>query len=232
MQKVFNELEDVLKSQNHLKSNFFGSLNIKSWKSFLAKFLVLYFIIFAVFPSVSSIDYSVISENIYPYTAMIFFITPVIYLFITLMMNTFIALKNPSHDFFKPIMNDISLHASLVNKFSTFQSYELSQSIRRLNYDIERTKGRIGFLVGAIEKLGIIPYCITLYFAFSNFFDKNEGSTIYIYALAFLFGLYGGVIVILKTIDKLEFFKVILIDANEVAEQRASLEVEADNKKA
>jgi len=232
MQKIFNELEDVLKSQNHLKSNFFGSLNIKSWKLFLAKFLALYFLIFAAFPFVSRIDNSVISENIYPYSAMIFFITPVIYLFIKLMMNTCISLKNPSYDFFKPIMKDISLHTSLVDKFSTFQSYELSQSIRRLTYDIERTKGRMGFLVGAIEKLGIIPYCITLYFALSNFLDKNEGSTIYIYALAFLFGLYGGVIVTLKIIDKLEFFKVILIDANAIAELRESLEVEANNKQA
>ncbi len=232
MQKVFNELERVLKSNNYLEISLLGNLNIKSCISFIAKFIALYLAVFATFPFIADINCSIISENIYPYIAIIFFITPVIYVLIQLMFNTYMTLKNPSYDFFKPIMKDIGFHINLVNKFSTFRSDELSQSIRRLTYDIERTKARMGFLVGAIEKLGIIPYCVTLYFAFRNFLEKHENDITYLYTLAFLFGLYGGVIIISRTLDRLEFFKVILIDANEIAELRESQEVEANNKKA
>ncbi|WP_462178732.1 hypothetical protein [Pseudoalteromonas gelatinilytica] len=232
MQLIFNEIETILKSKNHLKRNSFSILNTKNWKMNLAIFLIIYIVLFFTFPFIFNIKFPDIFDNILNYSAVIFFITPVICLFIRFMIETYLTLQNPSHDFFKPIMKDISLHIDLVNKFSTFPSCELSQSIRRLSYDIERVKGRLGFLVGAIEKLGIIPYCITLYFAFINFLDKHENNTTYIYALAFLFGLYSSSIVIIRSLEKLEFIKVILVDAYEVAEQREKHEIEKTDKKA
>lgn len=232
MQLIFNEIEAILKSKNHLKRNSFSILNSKNWKINLANFLIIYIVLFLILPFIFNIKTPDIFDNILNYSAVIFFITPVIYLFIRFMIKTYLTLQNPSHDFFKPIMKDISLHINLVNKFSTFPSCELSQSIRRLSYDIERVKGRLGFLVGAIEKLGIIPYCITLYFAFINFLDKHENNTTYIYTLAFLFGLYSSAIVIIRSLEKLEFIKVILVDANEVAEQREKHEIEKADKKA
>lgn len=232
MQLIFNEIETILKSKNHLKRNSFSILNTKNWKMNLAIFLIIYIVLFFTLPFIFNIKFPDIFDNILNYSAVIFFITPVICLFIRFMIETYLTLQNPSHDFFKPIMKDISLHIDLVNKFSTFPSCELSQSIRRLSYDIERVKGRLGFLVGAIEKLGIIPYCITLYFAFINFFDKHENNTTYIYALAFLFGLYSSSIVIIRSLEKLEFIKVILVDANEVAEQREKHEIEKTDKQA
>lgn len=232
MQLIFNEIEAILKSKNHLKMNSPSSLNSKNWKIISAEFLIIYIILFLISPFIFNIKTHEIFDNILNYFAVIFFITPVIYLFIRFMIETYLTLQNPSHDFFKPIMKDISLHIDLVNKFSTFPSCELSQSIRRLSYDIERVKGRLGFLVGAIEKLGIIPYCITLYFAFINFLDKHEKNTTYIYALAFLFGLYSSAIVIIRSLEKLEFIKVILVDANEVAEQREKHEIEKTDKQA
>ncbi|MEZ7186277.1 hypothetical protein NO991_00310 [Pseudoalteromonas sp. DY56-GL22] len=232
MQLIFNEIETILKSKNHLKRNSFSILNTKNWKMNLAIFLIIYIVLFFTLPFIFNIKFPDIFDNILNYSAVIFFITPVICLFIRFMIETYLTLQNPSHDFFKPIMKDISLHIDLVNKFSTFPSCELSQSIRRLSYDIERVKGRLGFLVGAIEKLGIIPYCITLYFAFINFLDKHENNTTYIYALAFLFGLYSSSIVIIRSLEKLEFIKVILVDAYEVAEQREKYEIEKTDKKA
>ena len=232
MQLIFNEIEAILKSKKHLKRNSFSILNSKNWKMNLANFLIIYIVLFLILPFIFNIKIPDIFDNVLNYSAVIFFITPVIYLFIRFMIETYLTLQNPSHDFFKPIMKDISLHIDLVNKFSTFPSCELSQSIRRLSYDIERVKGRLGFLVGAIEKLGIIPYCITLYFAFINFLDKHENNTTYIYALAFLFGLYSSAIVIIRSLEKLEFIKVILVDANKVAEQREKHEIEKADIKA
>lgn len=69
----------------------------------------------------------------------------------------------------------------------------LNQVKRLFKGRIEFLRTRIGFLVGAIDKLGLIPALIALYISYSNYIvDNSEAVEWSPYILGFVGGIYLG----------------------------------------
>ncbi|TOQ18818.1 hypothetical protein CGH00_22785, partial [Vibrio parahaemolyticus] len=83
--------------------------------------------------------------------------------------------------------------------------------------------GRMSFLVGAMDKLGIFPALFMLYYTYTQL-PKIESDTlnlVHIWAVSFLGGLYIGTLLIKSIIDTLRnHINIIDLALDEVSEYR------------
>ncbi len=70
---------------------------------------------------------------------------------------------------------------------------------------------RIGFIVGAVDKLGIIPAILMMYFTYVKVSESTSGSNFQLIFVSFVSGVYLGAIIARVTIDFLEE-KIAIID--------------------
>jgi len=125
-------------------------------------------------------------------------------------VNTFI---NPTTDLLKPIIQALEPQIELTNKLKKFKSSELQLVIDRLNFDTNRIKSRLGLLVGAIERLGIVPFIIALFFTSHKFLTSDPMSSKYTIGLFLISGIYFGALMCSRALLRFEYFKLVLNDA-------------------
>ncbi len=75
-------------------------------------------------------------------------------------------------------------------------------------------------MLGAIDKAGIIPAGLALYFAAANLGQGTTSITAYILA-AFVMGLYIGAFIINRVVESLKFQMECVEEACSIATQRA-----------
>ncbi len=84
------------------------------------------------------------------------------------------VLKEPTKHFLEPITKTSAIDYSLATSFCRFDISHLEYANRRINLEIDQMKKRIALLVGAIEKVGIVPVTITWAFAVYKYVSKDE----------------------------------------------------------
>jgi len=104
-------------------------------------------------------------------------------------------LRNPEKDFLAPYANtfndDVDLISDLV---STSEAHNLFYASKSFLLLAEQLKTRIALLVGAIDKVGIIPLGVTTYLSWAKLSKENA--------------VFGGVEWVLVTLVLLYFFAV------------------------
>lgn len=118
--------------------------------------------------------------------------------------------RNPSQDFLSDLSERSKDQMILMQKLSVYSHEDLLLAYNRIEYEIEKLNSRLGFLVGALEKLGIIPAVIALYLSLSKALGSNQFSGLPIYVFAFVFGLYIGAVVISRVIGSYRYYYMVL----------------------
>lgn len=140
-------------------------------------------------------------------------------------IDLFVVIRNPTKSMLEPIAEAAKEQQQLTEKLVNFHVTELELAINRISYDIKRMKFRIGIIVGAVERLGIIPFAVALYFSILKFIETQIMGVGYIIGLAFIGGIYLGVLLCSNILQRLDYYLLVLRSAKEIAEKKASLQV-------
>ncbi|WEM43897.1 hypothetical protein PTW35_09015 [Photobacterium sp. DA100] len=110
----------------------------------------------------------------------------------------------PTKSYFLDLQKRVSSEERIINALSLENRYQLSELYRRLKFERERLNARIGFLIGAIDKLGLLPAVIALYFTYVKAMNDKSLDTIPYPILSFIVGIYIGCIIVKKIIDRID----------------------------
>ncbi|KJY96667.1 hypothetical protein [Pseudoalteromonas ruthenica] len=140
------------------------------------------------------------------------------------------SLKNPSKDVLVGIAESLDRQVLLTQRLGTYSSWNLHLAKSRVEYDIDRISTRLGFLLGAMDKLGIIPAALGLYLVYAKTFGEPQLENIPYPVLGFLGGLYLGAFSAVAIISRFKYLKMVLTHAIDLALQReAALKQPLDN---
>ena len=217
MKDIFNVLNDELNKTNNYKELYNTLL---SWKEvFLISLLFTVLIITTIF-ILNDMDsfntFSFISGSIILFSGVFFIVCTLQQLFSLIRTG-----KNPSAEIFEPILNSIEAQNTLILKLSCFNLRKIEFAINRIEYDISRISKRLGLLVGTIEKLGIIPLGIAVYFSAVKFFDSdNTLELFHIIALSFILGIYIGALIASSVLLRFDFLLFNLKEASKIKKSK------------
>ncbi|EKO3583077.1 hypothetical protein M3923_001338 [Vibrio metschnikovii] len=121
-------------------------------------------------------------------------------------------IANPRRDILLEIKNANSKNSQLINQLSTFKVISLNSVQNLFERRIHILKGRVGFLVGALDKLGLFPALFMLYYTYTQLPSAEGLSNMHLWLLSFTCGLYAGVILIKSVVDSLQN-SIVLIDS-------------------
>ncbi len=99
------------------------------------------------------------------------------------------VLKEPARHFLEPVTKSSAQDFELATSLSRFEESHLEYAKNRLLMECEKMKSRVSMLVGAIEKVGILPVAVTWVLAAYNYFDK--GALIFSEVDWLVYGLMG-----------------------------------------
>lgn len=145
-------------------------------------------------------------------------------------IDIFYMLKNPTKAMLDPISEAIEKQQALIQKLVRFQVSDLEQAISRIEFDIKRIKFRVGLLVGALERLGLIPFIIAQYFTIHKFLETQEIGREYIIGIAFISGIYLGVFLISNALQRFEYYLLVLNSAKAFVEEKQKKQVASKDK--
>ena len=74
--------------------------------------------------------------------------------------------------------------------------------------------------MGAIEKLGLIPFAIALYISVIKFLQTHEMEIEQIFGLAFIGGIYLGALLCSEVIQRFEYYLLVLNSAKKTVEAK------------
>ncbi len=141
----------------------------------------------------------------------------VVYLFAgTISSISFIA--NAKRDVLLSIKNGSEQDRKLASELAIHKVEALKHVQTLFLKRIKFIKNRAGFLVGAIDKLGLFPALFMLYYTFTQLPDTDSVSYLNLWLAAFTCGLYLGVVLLKSVIDSLQNS----IDLLELAIEEAS----------
>lgn len=121
--------------------------------------------------------------------------------------------KAPARHFLEPVTKSSARDYGLANSMARFKKDQLSYAKNRLELEKSQMVGRTGFLVGAIEKVGIIPVSVTWFIAAHKFVADKVLDFGKVDLLVYgLMGIYMMAMFILSFVHKLERY-ILVIDA-------------------
>ncbi|KPV91552.1 hypothetical protein AN395_01958 [Pseudoalteromonas sp. P1-30] len=133
------------------------------------------------------------------------------------------SLKNPSKDVLVSIAESLDRQVLLTQRLGTYSSWNLHLAKSRVEYDIDRISTRLGFLVGAMDKLGLIPAAFGLYLVYAKTFGGPQLDSIPYPILGFLGGLYLGAFSAVAIISRFKYLRMVLTHAIDLAQHRESV---------
>ncbi|WP_459893753.1 hypothetical protein [Desulfothermus okinawensis] len=123
----------------------------------------------------------------------------------------FKILKEPTRHFLEPVTKSSAHDYDLALSLSRFDVAQLEYAKNRLLLECEQMKSRVNILVGAIDKVGILPVAVTWFLAAYKYFDK--GALVFSEVDWLVYGLMGIYIVavpILFFIQKLQRYILVI----------------------
>ncbi|UXH99936.1 hypothetical protein [Photobacterium sp. TY1-4] len=110
----------------------------------------------------------------------------------------------PTRSYFIDLQKRIESEEKLIKELSAENSYQLDELLRRLNFERERLRSRVGFLIGAIDKLGLFPAILALYLTYVKTTNDISLDNIPYPLLSFIVGIYVGCFLVKSIIDRIE----------------------------
>ncbi len=114
----------------------------------------------------------------------------------------------------------------LVQRLTSYDSWNLKQAKLRLEFEAERLEKRIGALVGSMDKLGLFPAIIALYIAYAKTFGTTSFAEIPYMLLGFIAGLYLAAFSAVNVIGRLRAYSFIIEIAEDLSNQATELSKE------
>lgn len=127
-----------------------------------------------------------------------------------------IPVKAYVSDFAKKIESE----KKLVDEISKYSSQSIKAAQLRIEFEIEQLHSRVGFLLGVMDKLGIIPSLIALYLSYAKIMNDPTLEKIPTVLLGLLVGVYLGAFFAKNISSKLSLMSVLLKQALELSEKR------------
>lgn len=112
-------------------------------------------------------------------------------------------LKNPLVVFTNSLVEDATMELKLLEELKKFSGESLELLRRNLEAGHLAISHRIGILVGAMEKIGILPGLITLYIAASS----NGSQRFAVFVALAMFAIYVFSFTIHQALPRLHFYK-------------------------
>jgi hypothetical protein len=123
-------------------------------------------------------------------------------------------------DLLKRLESEEKVVAALAN-----EAPEVLEKVqRRLEFERSRLASRMGFLLGVVDKLGIIPAFITLYLAYAKVTSDPMLEHVPYPVLGFVCGVYVGAFFNKHLSDRFEVMNLVLGNAYEKAKQRRAIQ--------
>jgi hypothetical protein len=133
--------------------------------------------------------------------------------------------KKPTRHFLRPIAKSSAVDFELAESFHKFTEQQLHYAKERISLERSHMKARVGMLVGALEKVGIIPVLVTWILASYKYiangtitFDKID------WLVYLLLGLYVVMLPILSFAHKLERYLLLVNTALEIKADKSNQE--------
>lgn len=131
--------------------------------------------------------------------------------------EVFKVFKAPARHFLEPITESSVRDFELADSFSRFTESQLYYVKERLSLESKHMRSRVSLLVGALNKVGIIPVLITWILASYKYMADGSISFEQIDWLAYgLLGLYLATLLILFFVHKLERYLLLVNTAIEI----------------
>lgn len=128
--------------------------------------------------------------------------------------------KDQSKEFLISLSEDSQAQLLLMQNISTFSQWDIDLAIQRMEFELQKIQSRTGFLVGAMDKLGIIPAIIALYISIEKILDQQMFGYLHLLAISFIIGIYLGVIAISKVKARYQYFHMVLCASLDLAKDR------------
>ena len=93
---------------------------------------------------------------------------------LSFVFGAFKILKEPTRHFLEPVTRSSAKDYDLALSLLRFDKAQLEYAKNRLLLECEQIKSRVNLLVGAIDKVGILPVAVTWFLAAYKYFDKGE----------------------------------------------------------
>lgn len=122
--------------------------------------------------------------------------------------------KNPTSDFLKVIESSATNELSAMTGLATVSNETIQYVADRLNLANQQLRARTAFLVGAVEKVGVLPGVIASLLALTKVSEvdiiNGSSDNLYVYIAFALFIFYGFAVMGLLICQKFEVFSGVL----------------------
>ncbi|MEZ9627862.1 hypothetical protein [Aliivibrio fischeri] len=118
-------------------------------------------------------------------------------------LSTFLYIFGAKRQVLEEIKMCFKQDREIVKFLSIFQSSDLELVKSLFEKRVTFLVNRVGFLVGVIDKLGLVPALIMIYFSYAKLSSTSEGVFSQALFVGFIAGLYLGVLIAKSLIDSL-----------------------------
>ncbi len=155
--------------------------------------------VLAAFPFIPFENYRLIGGGLCLVAAAFF----IVYTLASFLWNVrFIA--TPTKSYFADLTKRIEAEEKLITELALENPHQLGDLLTRLKFERERLISRVGFLVGAIDKLGMVPAIVALYLTYAKTLDDANLAKVPYPLLGFFAGIYVGCFLVKHVIDRIE----------------------------
>jgi hypothetical protein len=111
---------------------------------------------------------------------------------------------------FSRLSKKIDQESEILSKLAYEDKEHLQNMLRHLQFEQSRLKNQIGFLIGAVEKLGIIPALLALYLTYVKTQNDSVLEVVPYQVLSVIVAIYTGCIFLKHITTRIEYFCFIL----------------------
>src|SRR5690554_1746829 len=165
------------------------------------------------------------SLKAFGYVAGALFILGVLFYLVAQAIGALILFRSPLRGYVKRLKKRLPAQSGFIEKLAYHEPEVLRDTAVIIASDVERLSRRVSLLIGVVEKVGIVPAGLALYYATYKHFYTEQGGNLPDFVLAFVCGLYVGAFISHKLIESLRIRIGWLQKAAEIAETRRKLKV-------
>lgn len=179
--------------------------SIEKWAFILSGILAIAFI------STSLFEEKIFEEKYFSFLLFIIWLIFLLtYYFSKIGYGAYIIIK-PVNVYLSMLFKKIEREEKLLNLLVDYPVEEIEKTINKLKYEKGSILSGVGFLLGALEKVGIVPTLIAFYFSYSKSGDELLNSDTSQTILAILVGIYVSVFIAKHIFDWIEH-KIYLLE--------------------
>lgn len=135
----------------------------------------------------------------------------------------------PTKSYLQNLTKKLLAEEELINKLSRESVQDLEAAKQRLEFEKDRLSSRLGFLIGAVDTLGIAPAALALYIAYAKAVKEQLLPQSAEFFIAFLVGLYIGGFLVKHVTERFANMIFLLEQAIEEAKVFIQLEIGRNN---